>query len=99
VHELIDIFSEETPLALRQIRDDIERRNAQGIGIQAMQLGRACSNFGAERMQMLCSNLQNAGKSGDFPLATEFVERLESEFEIVRTTLLDFAKSPEPQSA
>jgi len=97
VHELIDIFSEETPQALRQIRDDIERRNAQGIGIQAMQLGRACANFGAERMQLLCSNLQNAGKSGDFPLATEFVERLEAEFEIVRSTLLEFAKAPQSE--
>ena len=95
VRELVDIFSEETPQALQQIRDDIERRNIQGISIQAMQLGRASMNFGAERMQTLCSNLQSAGKNGDFQLATDFVERLETEFEVVKKTLLDFAKSPE----
>jgi len=97
VRELVEIFSEETPQALQQLRDDIERRHVQGISIAAMQLGRACQNFGAERMQNLCSSLQGAGKSGDFTLASEFVERLESEFEIVKTTLDDFAKSGAPQ--
>jgi CheY-like chemotaxis protein len=97
VRELIEIFSEETPQALQQIRNDIERRHVQGISIQAMQLGRACQNFGAERMQNLCSSLQAAGKSGDFTLALEFVDRLESEFEIVKSTLEDFAKSAAAQ--
>ena len=63
-----------------------------------MQLGRACQNFGAERMQMLCSSLQAAGKSGEFALAAEFVERLEAEFEIVKTTLEEFARSPSSSS-
>jgi CheY-like chemotaxis protein len=98
VRELIDIFSEETPQALQQIRDDISRRHPQGISIQAMQLGRACSNFGAERMQLLCSSLQAAGKAGDFSLAAEFVDRIEKEFEIVKTTLLEFTKSHEPHA-
>jgi CheY-like chemotaxis protein len=93
VRELIEIFSEETPQALQQLRSDIERRHVQGISIAAMQLGRACQNFGAERMQSLCSNLQAAGKSGDFPTASDFVDRLETEFEIVKTTLEDYAKT------
>jgi CheY-like chemotaxis protein len=93
VRELVEIFSEETPQALQQIRNDIERRHVQGISIQAMQLGRACQNFGAERMQMLCSSLQGAGKNGEFTLAAEFVERLESEFETVKSTLEDFART------
>jgi len=98
VRELVEIFSEETPQALQQIRDDIERHHTQGISIQAMQLGRACQNFGAERMQMLCSSLQAAGKNGEFALATEFVERLEAEFEIVKSTLEEFARSPSSQT-
>jgi CheY-like chemotaxis protein len=93
VRELVEIFSEETPQALQQIRNDIERRHVQGISIQAMQLGRACENFGAERMQMLCSSLQAAGKSGDFVLAADFADRLDSEFEIVKTTLEDYART------
>jgi len=97
VRELVEIFSEETPQALQQIRDAIERRNAQGIGILAMQLSNACQNFGAERMQLLCASLQAAGKNGEFALATEFVERLETEFEIVKSTLEEFAKSPSSQ--
>jgi CheY-like chemotaxis protein len=98
VRELVDIFSEETPQGLQQIRDNIERRYGQGISVQALQLGRACSNFGAERMQLLCSSLQAAGKSGDFPLATEFVERLEAEFEIVKKTLQDYAQTQKPEA-
>jgi PAS domain S-box-containing protein len=98
VRELVEIFSEETPQTLQQIRDDIERRHVQGISILAMQLGGACQNFGAERMQMLCSSLQAAGKSGEFALATEFVDRLEAEFEIVKSTLEEFAKSPSSQN-
>ncbi len=93
VRELVEIFSEETPQALQQIRSDIERKHVQGISIQAMQLGRACQNFGAERMQMLCSSLQAAGKSGDFTNAAEFADRLEAEFEIVKGTLEDYAKT------
>jgi PAS domain S-box-containing protein len=92
VRELVEIFSEETPLALQQIRNDIERKSVQGISIQAMQLGRACENFGAERMQHLCASLQTAGKNGDFTLAQDFTERLESEFEIVKTTLDEHTK-------
>jgi PAS domain S-box-containing protein len=94
VRELVEIFSEETPQALQQIRSDIERRHLQGISILAMQLGRACENFGAERMQMLCSNLQAAGKNGEFTLAAEFIDRLDSEFEIVKSTLEEFSKAP-----
>jgi len=44
-------------------------------------------------MQTLCSSLQAAGKSGDFANASEFVERLEAEFEIVKSTLEDYAKN------
>jgi PAS domain S-box-containing protein len=91
VRELIEIFAEETPQALQQIRADIEARRAQGISVQAMQLGRACSNFGAERMQQLCSSLQAAGKSGDFSLASEFAERLEAEFALVKGALENYA--------
>jgi PAS domain S-box-containing protein len=93
VRELVEIFSEETPQALQQIRNDIERKHVQGISIQAMQLGRACQNFGAERMQLLCSSLQAAGKNSEFTLAAEFVDRLEAEFEIVKSTLEDYAKT------
>jgi PAS domain S-box-containing protein len=98
VRELVEIFSEETPQALQQLREDIERRHVQGISIAAMQLGRACQNFGAERMQNLCSSLQAAGKGGEFAVASELVDRLETEFEIVKTTLEEFAKTGVPQS-
>jgi CheY-like chemotaxis protein len=91
VRELVEIFSEETPATLRQIRHSIEAKNPQGISVQALQLGRACANFGAERMQMLCTSLQSAGKSGDLVLAKEFADRLEIEFGLVKTTLEEFA--------
>ena len=91
VRELVEIFSEETPATLKQIRQSIEALNSQGIGVQAMQLGRACANFGAERMQLLCASLQAAGKSGDLALAKEFTGRLETEFEVVKSTLEEFA--------
>jgi CheY-like chemotaxis protein len=98
VREIAEIFAEETPEALREIRRDIEKRNGQGISIQAMQLGRACANFGAERMQLLCASLQGAGKNGDFNLAGEFAERIEAEFENVKATLDRYVRSPEAQA-
>jgi PAS domain S-box-containing protein len=94
VRELVTIFSEETPPALQQIRADIAARRRQGINVLAMQLASACSNFGAERMQLICSSLQAAGKTGDFTLAEELVDRLEAEFKVVKSTLEDFLKSP-----
>ncbi len=97
VRELVEIFSEETPLTLQQIRKDIENRNVQGIGIQAMQLGRACANFGAERMQLLCSSLQSAGRGGDLNLAVEFTDRLETEFKVVKATLEELAAGALPK--
>jgi CheY-like chemotaxis protein len=94
VRELVEIFSEETPATLQQIREAIAARNGQGVSIQAMQLGRACANFGAERMQLLCSSLQNAGKANDLKLAQEFTGRLETEFKVVKATLEEFAAQP-----
>ena len=94
VRELVEIFSEETPLALQQIRENIQRQHAQGISILAMQLARSCENFGAERMLLLCNSLQTAGKNGEFTLATEFVDRLDTEFETVKTTLEEYSKAP-----
>jgi PAS domain S-box-containing protein len=91
VRELVEIFSEETPTTLHQIRHSIESKNVQGISVQALQLGRACANFGAERMQMLCTSLQAAGKSGDLVLAKEFADRLDTEFGLVKATLEEFA--------
>jgi PAS domain S-box-containing protein len=93
VRELVEIFSEETPQTLQHIRADIDRRQAQGISILAMQLGRACQNFGAERMQTLCSSLQAAGKGGDFAGAADLVERIEEEFQMVKTTLEEYART------
>jgi PAS domain S-box-containing protein len=93
VRELAEIFSEETPQTLQQIRADIEARRTQGLDVHALQLGRACSNFGAERMQQLCTSLQAAAKSGDFTLASEFAERLESEFALVKNALESFANA------
>jgi PAS domain S-box-containing protein len=93
VRELVEIFSEETPQTLQQIRADVDRKQGQGISILAMQLGRACQNFGADRMQTLCSSLQAAGKGGDFAGAAEIVERLEDEFQTVKTTLEEYART------
>ena len=93
VRELAEIFAEETPQTLQQIRADIEAKRAQGLSVHALQLGRACSNFGAERMQQLCTSLQAAGKSGDFALASEFAGRLEAEFALVKNALENFANA------
>ncbi|HUB68465.1 MAG TPA: response regulator [Candidatus Methylacidiphilales bacterium] len=98
VRELTEIFAEETPQSLRAIRDSIAKRNGQSISIQAMQLARACANFGAERMQLLCSSLQSAGKSSDYNLAAEFAGRLETEFENVKSTLQRYIRSPKAQA-
>ena len=91
LREIMEIFSEETPATLQQLRSSIEAHNIQGITVQAIQLGRACANFGAERMQRICTSLQSAGKSGDMALAKEFSTRLEKEFETVKSTLEEFA--------
>ena len=93
VRELVEIFSEETPQTLQQIRADIDRKQPQSISILAMQLGRACQNFGAERMQTLCSSLQAAGKGNDLAAAAELVDRIEDEFQTVKTTLEDYART------
>ena len=91
LREIMEIFSEETPATLQQLRSSIEAHNIQGITVQAIQLGRACANFGAERMQRICTSLQAASKSGDMALAKEFSVRLEAEFETVKSTLAEFA--------
>jgi CheY-like chemotaxis protein len=93
VRELAEIFTEETPQTLQQIRADIEAKRAQGISVHAMQLGRACTNFGAERMHQLCTSLQTAGKNGDFALSSEFAGRLEAEFALVKSALENFSKT------
>jgi HPt (histidine-containing phosphotransfer) domain-containing protein len=90
LRELIEIFSEETPANLQQLRESIEAQNVQAINVQAIQLGRSSANFGAERMQRVCTSLQAAAKSGDMALAREFAGRLETEFANVKSTLAEF---------
>jgi PAS domain S-box-containing protein len=91
VREMIEIFAEDTPRTLAQIRADIEMRRAQGLDVHAIHLDRACGSFGAARMRQLCSSLREASKAGDFSIASEIAGKLESEFELVKDALGAFA--------
>ena len=101
VRELVEIFSEETPLALQQIR----ATTSSARHVAGHQHRRRCSWAAPARTsarsgcRLSAPACRPRARAATSPLASEFVDRLEAEFEIVKTTLEEFARSGAPTSS
>ena len=85
--ELIELFLEDVPLQLVALREAVKGEDADSVQRVAHTLKGSCGNMGAARMAEICADLQEIGDSGDLARAPELLERLEAEFDRVRSAL------------
>jgi CheY-like chemotaxis protein len=85
--ELTGIFVEDVPLQLANLRNAVERGDAGSVEGIAHTLRGGSGYIGATRMKHLCSQLEEAGASGELLHANELIDSLEAEFQRVRSAL------------
>jgi HPt (histidine-containing phosphotransfer) domain-containing protein len=93
VLELIDIYLNETPKQIQTIMAAINEQNLSSLTIAAHTLKGSSLNLGAKQLGALCFKLEGLGRSGQpIPIGTNTKE-IETEFELVKTMLLNFKQS------
>lgn len=85
--ELIEMFLEDAPAQIRQIRRALAEGDAQTLEYTAHALKGTSGSMGATRMSALSSRLQDIGRSEELAGAPATLDRLEEEFVLVRREL------------
>ena len=79
--EIINIYSEEYPKQLRELREAIEKNEAAAVGQVAHTIKGAVANFGANPAFEAAFNLEKIGKSEDLSSAVSAFDKLKQELE------------------
>ena len=85
--ELTQLFLDDADSNLAALKEAIEKRDATSVERVAHKLKGSSGDMGATWMAESCGQLQDAGASGDLTVAPALLERLEEEFEHVRSAL------------
>jgi PAS domain S-box-containing protein len=85
--KLIDVFIENTPRVIEEARVALASNMSPQLERAAHTLKGSCSNFGAERMRMVCERLEVLAHEGDLEHARELIAQVEKEFQYVRLAL------------
>ncbi len=85
--ELAEMFLVDASAGLSGLREALEDEDAAAVERIAHTLKGSAGNMGAKRMAAICSELQDAGESGDLSGVPELLKVLEAEFEQVRPAL------------
>jgi CheY-like chemotaxis protein/HPt (histidine-containing phosphotransfer) domain-containing protein len=87
VAELIDLFVQETPIRLREMRTAATQYNAQTLAAVAHNLRGCASSIGAMQMASLCEKLEeNAGRRA-LQVSSRLLNEIETEFDRARCAL------------
>jgi len=84
LEELIELFLADVPPQLVALREAVEAGDAHSVERIAHTLKGTCGNMGAVRMESICAQLEERGRSEDLAAAPVRVSRLEEEFGRVR---------------
>jgi HPt (histidine-containing phosphotransfer) domain-containing protein len=85
---IITLFLDETPRQLAVMQAAVCRADAPALAETAHRLKGSSGNLGAGRMQQLCGELQTLGRANELTTAGDHLARLEAEFALVQTALL-----------
>ena len=96
VAELIDLFVQETPDRLRQMRKAVTQYNAEALALAAHSLRGCASSIGAVRMASLCQKLEENAERRSLQISSRLVKEIESEFDTARRAL-ELVKNQAPQ--
>lgn len=85
--QLIEVFLENTPLLLRDLRTALAKGSAPDLQRVAHTLKGSCSNFGAHRLRAACMRLEQLAETGSVDGAEILLHEIERTFEGVRQAL------------
>ena len=87
VAELIDLFVQETPQRLREMRTAVTQYNAEALAVAAHGLRGCASSIGAVRMASLCEKLEQNAERRALQISSRLLKEIETEFEGARQAL------------
>ena len=87
VAELIDLFVQETPLRLHQMRTAVTQYNAEALATAAHSLRGCASSIGAVRLANLCEKLEQNADRRALQISTRLLKEIETEFDTARQAL------------
>jgi two-component system, sensor histidine kinase and response regulator len=85
--QLIEVFLENTPTLLRDLRKALAKGAAPELARVAHTLKGSCSNFGAHRLRSACMRLEQLAETGSLDGAEILLQEIEKTFEGVRQAL------------
>jgi CheY-like chemotaxis protein/HPt (histidine-containing phosphotransfer) domain-containing protein len=88
--EFVDLFLEDAPQRIRELRHGLAAREQQSVARTAHALKGSCGNLGLERMADLCGELEQAAKGGSPEQIPAVMKRIESEYAKVAVELNPF---------
>jgi two-component system, sensor histidine kinase and response regulator len=88
VAELIDLFLQDAGPRLEKIKSAIAQRDKAALISTVHALKGSASNLGARSLAALCATFEKKAKAGDLSDAVPLLERLNLEFDRVRSSLL-----------
>ena len=88
VKKVTDLFLQDTPRQLTDLRDSVQNGDSVRLVKVAHTLKGSAANLGAREMVRICSELQVLGEAEDIGIAPSLVADLESEFGSVRDAIL-----------
>jgi histidine phosphotransfer protein HptB len=86
--QLVEIFCENTPVRLDQLRQACGTLDRKAIGNIAHSLKGSGASIGASEMAEVASELEATAQSSEPPAIEELVRRLETAFEPTRSALV-----------
>jgi signal transduction histidine kinase/DNA-binding response OmpR family regulator len=84
---IVDLFMDDVPLRLDELRQAVERGEAQKVEETAHMLKGGSGYMGAVQMAEICAGIQGLGASGELSRAPELLDELEAEFKRIRPAL------------
>ena len=84
---IVGLFIDDVPLRLDEMRQAVERGEAQKVEETAHMLKGGSGYMGAGQMAKICAGIQGLGASGELSRAPELLDELEAEFKRIRPAL------------
>ena len=85
--ELVELYLEEAPNQVAEVRRQFELGDAAGMGAAAHSLKGSSLNLGANSLADICKQIELKGKDGDFNNLENLLEQLDLRYQEVQTAL------------
>ncbi len=93
--ELVDLYLEDTPKRLTELRRALETGDIPILTREAHTIKSSSVNLGAMKMSGIAKKLELAGRAGELGQIAEQVARIEAEFEVVKAALQALRSTPQ----